>query len=177
MTKWVAVCLPVLLVLLSAGVVEQSQEAQKQAPPSAMTDTQQKNLQEYVELLRADVRHQKSEIMGAVMALNIDESAKFWPIYNAYDGELTKLNNQRLANIQEYARSYDNMSDAKADELVQNAMEYRKQRAELLAKCYERVKGALGAVQAARFLLVEEQLLTIIDLQIASSLPIIGQGS
>jgi hypothetical protein len=178
MKKWIPVCLPVVLCLLFAsGMFAQSQKSQTPATSSAMNDTQQKNLQEYVELLRSDVRQQKAKIMGAVMALNIDESAKFWPIYSEYDAELTKLNNQRLANIQEYAQNYDNMTDAKADELVQNAMEYRKQRAELLAKYYGRVKEALGSVQAARFLQIEDQLLTVIDLQIASSLPVVGQGT
>jgi hypothetical protein len=37
------------------------------------------------------------------------------------------------------------------------------------------MKQALGAVSAARFLQVEHQLLLLIDLQIASSLPIVGQ--
>jgi hypothetical protein len=70
------------------------------------------------------------------------------------------------------------MTDAQADDLVQKAMEYRKARAELLAKYYGRMKDALGAVQAARFLQVEDQLLMIIDLQITSSLPVVGgQGS
>jgi hypothetical protein len=178
MKKSLTTYLPfVLSLLLCPAMLGQSQTAQKQAPPSTTTDAQNKNVQEYIELLRSDVRQQKAEIMGAVMALNIDESAKFWPIYNEYDAELTKLNNQRLANIREYAVNYDTMTDIKANELVQNAFEYRKQRAELLAKYYDRVQAALGAVQAARFLQVEDQLLDIIDLQIASSLPIVGQGS
>jgi len=154
----------------------QSQRAQQPTGPSA-SDTQQKNLQEYIELLRSDVRQQKAEIMGAMMGLDIDQAAKFWPIYSEYDAELTKLNNQRIANIQDYARTYDQMTDAKADELVQNAFNYRKQRSELLAKYYRRVKDSLGAVEGARFLQIEDQLLAIIDLQIASSLPVVGQGS
>ncbi len=68
------------------------------------------------------------------------------------------------------------MTDAKADELIQSAVSYRKQRAELLAKYYGRMKDALGAVTAARFAQIEDQLLLIIDLQIASSLPIVGEG-
>jgi hypothetical protein len=67
------------------------------------------------------------------------------------------------------------MTDEKADALIQKAMDYQKQRSELLAKYYERMKQALGAVGAARFLQVEHQLLLLIDLQIASSLPIVGQ--
>jgi len=144
--------------------------------PSAMTDAQQKNLQEYIELLRSNVRQQKDEIMGAVMALNVDQAAKFWPIYEEYDAELTKLNNLRVEKIQDYARNYDQMTDAKADESVQNAFNYRKQRSELLEKYYGRVKASLGSIEAARFLQIEDQLLAIIDLQITSNLPIVGQG-
>ena len=153
----------------------QSQNEQKQSPQAA--DVQEKNVKEYVELLRTDVRQQKAQILGAVMQFDVDQAAKFWPIYNDYDAELTKLNNLRLANIQEYAKHYSDLTDAKADELIQKALDYRKQRADLLAKCYGKVKASLGAVEAARFLQVEDQLLLIIDLQIQSSLPIIAQGS
>ena len=163
-----------LMLLVCAPALFAQETAQAPAPA---TDTQQKNVQEYIDLLRADVRQQKDEIMGAVLLLSADEATKFWPIYNEYDAELTKLNDQRVANIQDYAKNYDSMTDAKADELVQKTLDYRKQRAELLAKCYDRVKASLGSIQAARFLQIEDQLLSIIDLQIASSLPIVAQGS
>jgi len=127
--------------------------------------------------MRTNVRDQKAEIMGAVMQLNAEESAKFWPIYSEYDAELTKVNNLRVQNIQEYAQSYAQMTDEKADELIHNALTYQKQRSELLAKYYDQMKQSLGAITAARFLQVEHQLLLIIDLQIASSLPIVGEGS
>src|SRR5262252_10445524 len=111
----------------------QTQETTTQASQFAQK-TQEKNVQEYIELLRSDIRQQKAQIMGAVMKLEVDQAAKFWPIYSEYDAESTKLNNLRLANIREYARHYDDMTDAKADELIQNAMDYRKQESELLAK-------------------------------------------
>lgn len=62
-------------------------------------------------------------------------------------------------------------------QLIQKSLIYQKQRAELLAKTYDRVKEAVGAITAARFAQVEQQLLLIIDLQIAASLPVVGQGS
>lgn len=153
----------------------QKPSAKTAATPA--TSEKEKNLQGYIELLRADIRQQKSEMMGAVMLLSADDAAKFWPIYSDYDAQLTKLNDQRVANIEEYARTYDQMTDEKADELIQNAFAFQKQRSELLAKTYERMKEALGAATAARFAQVEHQLLLIIDLQIASSLPIVGLGS
>ena len=170
----------VILPLLSASISRAQTETEPKnnavaASPEA--DNQKKNMQAYVDLLRRDVRQQKAEMMGAVMLLSADDATKFWPIYSDYDSELSKLNDQRVENIKEYARTYNQMTNEKADELIQKSLAYQKQRAELLAKTYGRVKQALGAITAARFAQVEHQLLLIIDLQIASSLPVMGEGS
>ena len=159
------------------AVRAQSQSDQPLSKAAASQDPKHLNLEEYINLLRKDVRQQKGEIMGAVMALSTDDSAKFWPIYSEYDAELTKLNNKRVENIKEYARTYDQMTDAKADELIKNAMAFQKERDELLGKTYERVKQALGGVTAARFVQVEHQLLLLIDLRIISSQPIVSRAS
>jgi len=153
----------------------QSTQSGQQAGAQPSADAQ--NVQEYIHLLRSNVRQQKAEIMGEMMQLSAADAAKFWPIYDQYDTELNKLNDQRVANIKEYANDYDNMTDAQADELIHKAMEFRRERSALLAKYYERVKQQLGAITAARFVQIEDQLLLIIDLQIDSSLPVVGQGS
>jgi hypothetical protein len=164
------------LISHPAGAQTNTQKPESNAAASADTDVQKKNIQAYIDLLRKDVRQEKAEIMGALMVLSADDAAKFWPIYSEYDAELTKLNDQRVENIKEYARSYDQMTDEKADDLIQKALAYQKQRAELLAKTYDRVKQAVGAITAARFVQVEHQLLLIIDLRIVSSLPVVSQN-
>lgn len=162
---------------LSLGRTQtKAQEAENKAAAQE-TDTQQKNLNAYIELLRRDVRQEKAEIMGSVMALSAEDATRFWPLYTEYDKELTKLNNQRAENIKEYARTYDDLTDAKAEELIQKSMEYQKQRSELLARTFLNIKQALGAVTAARFVQVEHQLLLLIDLRIVSALPLAEQGS
>jgi len=143
----------------------------------SLPDAKKTNTDAYIALLRRDVRQEKAEIMGAMMVLNAQDSAKFWPIYSEYDEQLTKLNDLRLENMKEYVSKYSEITDNEADSLIQKAIEYQRQRAELLATTYDKVKQALGGVTAARFAQVENQLLLLIDLQITSSLPIVGQGS
>lgn len=65
------------------------------------------------------------------------------------------------------------MTDAKADELATLALELENKRNDLKKKYYEKVREQLGGIVAARFLQVENQILMVIDLQIASSLPIV----
>ena len=161
-------------MVLAQGKAQTKRTPQTVAKPS-VEETEKKNIQAYIDLIRSNVRQEKAQILGAVMVLDAAEAAKFWPIYSEFDAELSKLNNLRSDNIQEYARTYTEMTDDKADELIKRALSYQQQRSELLGKYYERVKQELRAITAARFVQVENQLLLIIDLQIVSSLPIVGQ--
>jgi len=168
-----------VLAVFPAPQCRAQTNTQKPAGKPAATsdpDTHKQNMDAYLALMRREVQQEKAEIMGATMALNAQDAAKFWPIYSEYDTGLSKLNDQRVANIKEYAQNYDHLSDEEADKLVQKWMGYQKQRGELLAQAYEKVKQALGGVTAARFAMVEHQLLAIIDLQIAEALPIAGQS-
>jgi hypothetical protein len=139
----------------------------------ATTESQETNLRAYIELLRVDVRTKKTAIFTEIMQFNEQQAAKFWPIYTEYDSELQKLNDQKLAGIQEYAKNFGNMTDEKADELAMLALDLENKRNDLKKTYYEKVREQLGGIIAARFLQIENQLLMVIDLQIAASLPIV----
>jgi hypothetical protein len=48
-----------------------------------------------IQILRADLRSGKTKIMANQMQLSDAEGKAFWPIYNDYDNELEKLNDER----------------------------------------------------------------------------------
>jgi hypothetical protein len=137
------------------------------------SDTQDQNLRADIELLRSDVRADKTKILAAMMQLDDKDAAVFWPIYHEYESELAKLYDQKVAGILDYADHYLQMTDVKADDLATRALQWEDQRTGLKKKYYQRFKKALSPVTAARFLQVENQLLMLVDLQVASSLPII----
>ncbi len=147
--------------------------ASAQQPSSAAPQTKDMNLRAYVELLRADVRGQKVAILTELMEFTEAEDKAFWPIYREYDVELSKINDERVSGIEEYAQNYTKVTDALADKLALKALELESQRTALKEKYYGRFKAALSPKTAARFLQVENQLLMILDLQIAASLPIV----
>jgi len=162
--------------LAAAALLVCSSAALAQATPgasSAAASTSKQNLAEEIKMLRKDLRAEKSKIMGEAMGLDADQGKKFWPIYKDYDRQLAKLNDVRLGNITAYAQNYNNMTDNKADEIVNGAIAYQKKRIDLLANTYDKVRAALGSPLAARFAQVESALLNIIDLQIQSNLPLI----
>ena len=131
-----------------------AQETSSTGAAPSEADIQKKNVQSYIDLLRRDVRQQKAEIaeiMGVMMLLSAADAAKFWPIYSDYDMALAKLNDQRLEIIKEYAHNYNDLTDEEADRLMEKSVAFQRERSELLAATYERVKQALDGVTTARF--------------------------
>ena len=145
--------------------------AQAKKPPAA-DDPRDVNLSAYVQLLRSDIRAQKVAIITEVMDFSEAEDAKFWPVYREYEAELGKINDDRLSLINEYANNYDTLTDAVADRLAKGALDVEGKRTALKTKYYDRFRSALSAKTAARFLQVENQILLLLDLQIASALPL-----
>ena len=160
-------------LLIALAVVAATGTMAAQQPKVSAAETKDENLRAYVELLRADVRTQKVAILTELMEFTAAEDKVFWPIYREYDVELSKINDERVSGIEEYARNYEKLSDAVADKLAAKALELESRRIALKEKYYARLKTALSPKTAARFLQVENQLLMIIDLQIAAALPIV----
>ena len=127
----------------------------------------------YEELLRQDLRTAKTAVVTETMMLSTEEGDLFWPIYREYDLELAKIWDRRLALIQNYAENFENMDDATADAIMQDALKLREDRMKLRAKYYKKMKKEVGAILAARFSQVDGVIQNIVDLQIASELPLV----
>ena len=155
-------------LLLIAGSTATAQTAAK---PTA---NKQANVDEEIKLMRKDVRAEKSKVMLNALQLTAEQTQKFLPLYKSFEAELAKLNDLREANVREFAANYNNMSDTKADQLVNQGISYYKKRTDLIAKYYDKVRAALGTGTAARFVQVESMLDNIIDLQIQSNMPLIS---
>jgi len=140
------------------------------AQTAPITD-EEKNLQAYVGLLRSDVKKAKSQVISEVMEFDSGQAAKFWPIYKEFETELSKIGDGIQALVKDYISNYDKMTPEIADKLATRLLDIDQQRLDLKKKYYARLKGALDAVTAARFLQVENQLEKLLDLQLAAQLP------
>jgi hypothetical protein len=169
-----------LALAAAAGLAARQSQAQgTQVPGTHVQDparSKQLNTEAYIQLLRADLSAKKEQIVRETMQLNDQQSAIFWPIYREYQTEQSKLTTEKLAIIADYANNFSSMTDEKADQLAQQTMRLDEKRMALREKYYATMKKSLSSVIAARFFQVEHQLQLIVDLQIASNLPIIEEN-
>lgn len=161
------------LMALSATAVAVAQTAGKRAD----FDAREQNFRAYMILLRANVKAERREIISDIMRLNTVDATKFWPLFDQYDAELTKIGDARAQLIIDYARSYDHLTNDQADALMTKAFQLEMQRAQLKKKYFDKMKSSLSATQAAKFFLIENQMQHIIDLQISANLPVVQTAS
>ena len=158
-----------LLVLSFAAVTLRAQETHIKDP----SESQELNTEAYIRLLRTDLNTRKEEIDKETMQLDDKQAKIFWPIYKDYAADLDKLGDEELKIIQEYATNFMSMTNEKADELAQRVMALDDQKIALRRKYYGLMKQSLPAILVARFFQVENQIQLLVDLKIASNLPII----
>jgi len=149
-----------------------AQDKQIQDP----AESKELNTQAYIQLLRADLKASKRTLIKEAMQLDDTQAAAFWPVYNQYDVEQTKLGDEKLAIIQDYSHAFLTMTPEKADQLAHRVMELDEQRLALRKKYYDLMKKALPTVLVVRFFQIENQIQLIVDLQIAANLPIIEEA-
>jgi len=141
--------------------------------PLAQSQSRERNLRAYVELMRADLRAEKVAIITQVMGFTEAEDKAFWPVYRQYENELAKINDERLQGIEQYGKTFTSLTDATANDLMTKALDLEARRTALLQKYYTNLKTAVSPLTAARALQVERQILLLLDLQVAASLPVV----
>ena len=142
-------------------------------PPSAppMTD----EAAAFVSYGRAEMRQDKVVFINESMNLTSSDPNydAFWHEYYQYEAELKKLNDERIQLIRDYQFNYGKMDDNIANNLAERALTIHKKRLDLLKKYYEKIKQATSPLIAARFLQVEYQISLLLDVEIASKMPLL----
>jgi hypothetical protein len=132
----------------------------------------QDSMDEWLSLLKQDLRAEKKEEITKGMQTFTDEEAKrFWPIYDAYNTELGNFVDARLALLKYYSDDYDKMTDAKATEMLNRRLAIQKQRDLLDEKYRKQFATALSPRRLVRFYQIEHQLDLLIELQVVSQVP------
>jgi len=136
-------------------------------------------LDRYVELLRSDLRADKTAILTEALALSDAEGKTFWPIYREYDTELSAWGDARYSLLKQYAKAYnaDVVTDDIATDLAKRFMDLQKQRTELVTKYYKKIAKEVSPMRGAQFLQAEHQISLLVDLAIASEVPFLEKSN
>lgn len=135
--------------------------------------TNEAAIEQEIKLLRQDLRAEKKKIVAENMQLTEAEAVKFWPVYDAYTLESIKLNDTLQALIKEYAQNAATMTDDKIKSLTKRTLEMDEAVVKLRMKYVPLFTKAVGAKKTARFMQIDRRLSLLMNLQVASGVPLV----
>jgi len=116
----------------------------------------------------------KKTIVDEYMNLNVQDGGKFWPVYADYEANREKLAAARINLISQYISKYDSLTPDMTDKLVKASFDNTLSLDKLNSDYYEKMKKAVGAVNAAKYMQLEIYLQTMWKAVVQSNIPLIG---
>src|SRR5688572_1900606 len=109
-----------------------------------------------LEIIKSKYNVEKKELVAEFMKFSEEEATRFWPIYEEYESERTKLGNKRVELLKKYASQYQTITDDQVDDLISDVFDLQEDIISLRENYYGKVKEKLNARRAAGFVQIEE---------------------
>lgn len=126
-----------------------------------------------IQAARAEIQAERTKLVAANLPLTEEEGAKFWPIYNEYRAEASKIADRGVSLIKDYAANFDAMTDEKARGLLQQQLDLEQDRAKLRRSYVSKFEKVLPAKKVARYYQIENKLDVALQYEAAKQIPLV----
>jgi hypothetical protein len=139
------------------------------AVPALAQDKPADNMQIVREKIRAD----KKLVVAETMGMTESEGKAFWPVYEAYQRDLVKINDRTIKLIDDYAENYGVMSDQAAKKLMDEYMAIETERLKIRQSYLPRFRQVLPEMKVLRYYQLENKIQAVVNYELAASIPLV----
>ena len=127
-----------------------------------------------MEILRQKLKADKKLVVAQAMQLSDAEAAGFWPVYEAYQADLGKLNTRLGQLIKSYADAFraDTLTNDKALALTDEALKIEQAEVDMKRAYLPKLSAVVSSVKAARYLQVENKIRAVLKFDLAAEIPL-----
>jgi Spy/CpxP family protein refolding chaperone len=127
-----------------------------------------------MQILRDKIKADKKLVVAANMRLTDDQAKAFWPIYDAYQADLEKINQRTAKLIGSYAEAWNNNSvdNGVAKKLTTEMLAIEQAEVDLRKGYAAKLNKVLPAVLTGRYLQIEGKIRAVIRYDLASKIPL-----
>ena len=125
-----------------------------------------------ISVSQQDPEGDRRRLIEKNLEMSAAESAAFWPVYEEYRKAMVDVEEKRVAVIQKFAESYQELSDAKAQEMMNDYFGFRKAKVDLQTTYVKRFAAVLPAKKVMRYYQIENLIDTRIDFDLTRAIPL-----
>lgn len=164
--KVLLITLMLIAFAATKSVFAQNSIKKDAAKSSTANDVSQPNPDNFIELLRKDVRSEKKQIIAENMDLSDAEAEKFWPVYDQYAAELSRIYDTKIALLNDYAENYGTMTGEQAENYIRKRAGVEQSIMELRLKYMPAFRKVLSGRETALFYQLDWRLGLAIDVEL-----------
>jgi len=120
----------------------------------------------------AAARAQRKATVGANMNLTPDEASKFWPVYDAYEGKMDRIEDRHVRELKDFAAKYDSLTDTDAAKKLDEVMAIAQARLDVQKSFVPKFRDAIPQVKVTRFFQIDNKIQALIQCDIAQLVPL-----
>ena len=117
----------------------------------------------------------KKQLIALNLPLTPEEAAKFWPVYDQYAADMTKVYDAFYKVVKDYVATQKTITDAEASTMLKHWGELIVQVDQTRQRYIPIIEKVIPARKAAHFFQVDRRLYALLDLQVVSHAPLIVQ--
>jgi hypothetical protein len=128
-----------------------------------------------MDILAQKLKADKKLLVAQTVGLTDEEGKAFWPIYDAYQADLQKINERIKTAIESYAKDYNagTMTDAKAAALTRETIAIEEALVSLKKTYVAKLNGVIPATKIARYIQVENKVRAEVNYELAGAIPFV----
>ena len=123
--------------------------------------------------LREKLQAGEKQFVSQNLELTESEAKAFWPLYDTYHKNLTKLGDRTIALIELYIKTSDTMTDQTAAKLVTDYLTIERERLTLRETYLPKFRKILPMKKVARYYQLENKMFAIVNYEAASRIPLL----
>jgi hypothetical protein len=127
-----------------------------------------------MEILRDAVKADKKALTALNLKLTDTEGKAFWPIYESYQKDITKVNEKLVNLIMDYAKEYRerSLSDKKAKKLISDYMVIEEDLLNLKKSYLKKLSAVLPDKKLMTYFQMENKIQAILRFDCAINIPL-----
>ena len=128
-----------------------------------------------MQILAQKIKADKKLVVAANIQLTEAEAKGFWPVYDAYQADLQKINQRLIGVIKNYADAWNKgpVSDETAKKLINEAIAIEDAEVKLKRSYVPKLEKVIPGMKVARYLQIENKIRAIGKYELAANIPLV----
>ena len=125
-----------------------------------------------IAISRQMINDKRNTALAFNMSFTEAETDAFWPLYRKYRDAMSNVATRQLDVIVYYAKHYDNMTEGKAEELLDRSLIYEEQAIKVKQLYVDKFRRILPSIKVTRLMQIEGRMDTAIKMKLAEGIPL-----